>query len=290
MKLHHHDHAEVLTSLNASYYISMALNFGFVIVEAGVGIAAHSMGLLSGAGHKLFDVFWLFLAMLAFKLAKSRPDKKFTYGHRKTSILIALINSLILFAAVCVVIYESILKFSSPSPVNGTAISWTAGAGIIVSGVSALLMMQYQKKDINTRGVFLHMSTDALVSAGMVVSGIVINLTGLNVIDPIISLAISVVILYNTVKLMISSFRMSIDGVPENIDYDEIENIIRSREGVENLSELRIWPVSITETALTVHLVVSRSSDRDKVVALVRKSLSDRGISLITIETEEAAC
>ena len=154
--LHHqHGQAKRLTSLNYTYYIAIGLNLAFVILEALIGLSYNSLGLLSDAGHKLLDVFSLLIALVAFKLTASRPTKRYTYGFRKTSVLISLFNALVLMAAVCVIIAESIEKLGNPVEVSGAAISWTAGAGIIVSGLSALLLMRHQKGDINTRGAFL---------------------------------------------------------------------------------------------------------------------------------------
>ena len=253
--LHHrHGQARRLTSLNYTYYIAIGLNLAFVILEAVIGLSYNSLGLLSDAGHKLLDVFSLLIALVAFKLTASRATKRYTYGFRKTSVLISLFNSLVLMAAVCVIIAESIEKLGNPGEVSGAAISWTAGAGILVSGVSALLLMRHQKGDINTRGAFLHMATDALVSFGVVVSGIIISVSGWNFIDPAISMAVAAVILVNTLRLLVESFRMSVDAVPAGIDYDNVCGLLASAPGVLEVEELHIWPVSIFDTALTAHV------------------------------------
>lgn len=185
-----------------AYLVSIALNAGFVILEVAVGLVFHSLGLLSDAGHKLIDVFALVIALVGFRLARRQDGKD--YG--KVSAGIALFNALILLVAVVIIILESIGKFSEPEPVNGAAISWTAGVGILVSGLSAWLLMRL-REDINTRAAFLHMATDSLLSLGVVISGIVISLTGLHVIDPIVSLVIAAVILFNTVRLLRDALR-----------------------------------------------------------------------------------
>lgn len=284
MHQHHHHIAEPVTSLSAAYYVAIALNLGFVAVEATVGIVYNSLGLLSDSGHKLLDVLALIVSLLAFKLAKSRPDKHFTYGYRKASVLIAVLNAALLLVAVCVIIYESIVKFANPAPVDGAAISWTAAAGIIINSIGAILMMRHQKSDINTRGAFLHLATDALVSVGVVFAGIVISLTGWNVIDPIISLVIALVILVNTGKLLIEGVRMSIDAVPYGISYDDVKSIILAQDGVGEVRNLHIWPVSITETALTAELVVDDFSRAEMIDDNVRAALKALGISQITLE------
>ena len=188
--------------LDRAYLVSIALNAGFVILEVVVALIFRSLGLLSDAGHKLIDVFALVIALVGFRLARRQDGRD--YG--RISAGIALVNALILLVAVVIIICESIWKFSSPEPVNGAAISWTAGVGILVSGLSAWLLMRH-REDINTRAAFLHMATDSLLSLGVVISGIVISLTGLHVIDPIVSLVIAAVILFNTVRLLRDALR-----------------------------------------------------------------------------------
>lgn len=284
--MEHHSHAHhihAVESLNVVYYIAIALNFGFVIVEALAGVYSNSTGLLSDAGHKMIDVFSLLIALLAFRLAASKPSSRYTYGYRKASVLISLFNALLLVCAVCVIVFESVSKLMEPAPVNGAAVSWTAAAGILVSGIGALLMMRFQKKDINTRGAFLHMATDSLLSLGVVISGIVISLSGLYVIDPIVSLVIAAVILYNSVRLLGESVRMIIDGVPRGVDYDAVKSLVAGCGGVKAVEELHVWAVSINQTALTARVAVD--GDAGAVRRTLHEELEKRGFSPVTIET-----
>lgn len=284
--MEHHSHAHhihAVESLNVVYYIAIALNFGFVIVEALAGVYSNSTGLLSDAGHKMIDVFSLLIALLAFRLAASKPSSRYTYGYRKASVLISLFNALLLVCAVCVIVFESVSKLMEPAPVNGAAVSWTAAAGILVSGISALLMMRFQKKDINTRGAFLHMATDSLLSLGVVISGIVISLSGLYVIDPIVSLVIAAVILYNSVRLLGESVRMIIDGVPRGVDYDAVKSLVAGCGGVKAVEELHMWAVSINQTALTARVAVD--GDAGAVRLTLHEELEKLGFSPVTIET-----
>lgn len=182
--------------LRRAYRITIALNAAFMAAEAAIGVASQSLGLVSDAGHKLADTLMLVLALVGFRLSQHEERKA-----RRISALIALINSVLLGVAVCIIIRESILKFSAPVDVDGTIISWTAGVGILVSGLGAWLLMRH-RTDINTRAAFLHLATDSLLSLGVVVSGIVIRLTGASVIDPIVSLVIASVLLFNTLRLL----------------------------------------------------------------------------------------
>lgn len=284
--MEHHSHAHhihAVESLNVVYYIAIALNFGFVIVEALAGVYSNSTGLLSDAGHKMIDVFSLLMALFAFRLAASKPSSRYTYGYRKASVLISLFNALLLVCAVCVIVFESVSKLMEPAPVNGAAVSWTAAAGILVSGISALLMMRFQKKDINTRGAFLHMATDSLLSLGVVISGIIISLSGLYVIDPIVSLVIAAVILYNSVRLLGESVRMIIDGVPRGVDYDAVKSLVAGCVGVKAVEELHVWAVSINQTALTARVAVD--GDAGAVRRTLHEELGKLGFSPVTIET-----
>ena len=285
---HHHHHAAAadLTSLRGIYWISIALNLAFVFVEAGVGLWKGSLGLLSDAGHNLSDVFSLVLAMIAFRLAATHRTKKFTYGYRKGSILISLLNAVILLVAVGAILVESIHKLREPAPIDGGAVAWTAGVGILVNGLTAFLLMKHQKNDINARGAFLHMAADTLVSVGVVISGILIALTGWTVIDPIIGLVVALVILVSTWRLLAESIRMSMDAVPENIDVDAVTQKMESEPGVQSIHHLHIWPISTTETALTAHVVVSEGAEPEEVVHGLKHALRDLSIRHATLETE----
>ena len=283
---HHHHHTHAIEKLSTIYIVAVALNLAFVIVEAVAGIVGNSIGLLSDAGHNLSDVFSLVLAMIALKLASSHATKRFTYGHRKASVLISLLNAIILLVAVGAIIVESIEKFFNPTEVNGTLIIWTAAVGIVINGLTAWALSRQQKHDINTRGAFLHMLADTLVSIGVVVSGVVINLTGWTIVDPIIGLVIAVVILVSTWELLSESLRMSTDAVPEGFDVDEIAKKIESQEGVLNVHHVHIWAISTTETALTCHIVIPEATMLEEVTNRVKHLLDELGIHHSTLELE----
>ena len=287
---HHHDHAHVhqLESLNGVYIFSIVLNLLFVAVEVTMGFFSNSLGLISDAGHNLGDVFSLLLAMIAFKLSLSHSTRRYTYGYKKSSVLISLLNAIILLVAVGAIIIESIHKFANldTASVNGAVVSWTAGVGIVINGLTAWLLSRNSKHDINTRGAFLHMLADTLVSVGVVISGIVISLTGWNVIDPIVSLIISGVILVSTWKLLSESLRLSIDAVPEDIDPDQINEAICACEGVSGVHHVHIWPISTTENALTAHVVITDTARMHEIGEAIKEELTHRGISHSTLEME----
>lgn len=275
-----------IDSLNGIFIASIVLNLAFVAVEAAVGFWQDSLGLISDAGHNLSDVFSLVLAMIAFRLAKVHSSRKFTYGYKKSTVLISLLNAIILLVAVGAIVIESIHKFSSPSPINGAAVSWTAGVGIVINGITAWLLMKNQKHDLNVRGAFLHMAADTLVSVGVLASGIVISVTGFSFIDPIVSLVIAFVILVSTWHLLSESLRLSLDGTPEGIDMDKVEAALSGEDGVKDVHHIHVWAISTTEVALTAHLVLAHDADAEIVKKNVKHNLSGIGITHATLETE----
>ena len=283
---HHHHHSHAIEKLSTIYIVAVALNLAFVIVEAVVGVVGNSIGLVSDAGHNLSDVFSLLLAMIALKLASSAATKRFTYGYRKASVLISLLNAIILLVAVGAIIVESVRKFMHPADVNGTLIIWTAAIGIVINGLTAWVLSRQQQHDINTRGAFLHMLADTLVSIGVVISGVVINLTGWTLIDPLIGMVIAVVILFSTWSLLAESLRMSTDAVPEGFDVEEVKQKIEGQEGVLNVHHVHIWPISTTETALTCHVVIPSSDRLEEVTDRVKHLLDSLGIHHSTLEME----
>ena len=283
---HHHHHTAPTQSLNGIFIFSIVLNVLFVLIEAGVGFWQDSLSLLSDAGHNLSDVFSLLLVLVAFRLAKVHSNEHFTYGYRKSTVLISLLNAVILLVAVGAIVIESIHKFSEPAQVNGIAVSWTAGVGILINGLTAMLLMHGQKSDLNVRGAFLHMLADTLVSVGVVISGIVIYYTGWNIVDPIVSLVIAAVILISTWELLSDSLRLAVDGIPEGVDKKEIEQELLENEHVSEVHHVHIWAISTTETALTAHVVVDDLANWPQVSHQLKHELSEHGIAHATLEPE----
>lgn len=286
---HHHHHAEV-KSLNGIFIFSIALNLLFVGIEAVVGLLENSLSLLSDAGHNLSDVFSLVLVLVGFWLSKVHSTKRYTYGLKKSTVLISLLNAIILLVAVGAIVIESIHKFSEPVEVNGAAVTWTALAGIVINGLTVLLLMRGQKSDINVRGAFLHMMADTLVSAGVVVSGVVITMTGWNVVDPIVSLVIAAVILVSTWHLLSESLKLSLDGTPEGIDIDKVVETMCGCGHVTGVHHVHVWAISTTRNALTGHVVVDDISAMEETKEEIKRKLREAGIAHATIEIESAGC
>ena len=283
---HQHSHTINAESLNKAFIIGIVLNLAFVVIEFAAGFWFDSLALLSDAGHNLSDVVSLVLALLAFRLAKVKANERYTYGYKKSTILVSLLNAVILLVAVGAIVIESIHKLSNPAVVPGGAIAWVAGVGVLINAFTAFLFMKDKEKDLNVKGAYLHMAADALVSVGVLVAGIVISRTGWYIIDPIIGLIVAVVILISTWNLLHDSLRLTLDGVPTSIDSQKVVEAIRALPGVDDVHHIHIWAISTTENALTAHIVLKQAEDMQEVKHLIRHRLEDFGIGHATLEFE----
>lgn len=283
---HEHHHDIDVSNLNSAFILGIVLNTAYVVVEAVYGLIYNSMGLLSDAGHNLSDVAMLIIAMVAFKMSQRKPTERYTYGYRKMTVQASLINALLLCVAVGAILVESISKLIHPEAVDGDAVAWVAGVGVVVNGITAWLFMRDKNRDLNAKGAFLHMAADALVSVGVVVSGIIIHFTGLYVIDPIIGIVIAIIVGWSTKDLLQKSMRMSLDAVPDGIDYEKVRQAISDVPGVKSVHHLHIWPLSTTVTAMTTHVIISDPLEMDNVINDIRKKMQSMGIKHSTIETE----
>ncbi len=286
---HHHDHAQRISSLSRAFVVGIVLNLLFVAVEATVGLWYGSLGLLSDAGHNLSDVASLLLAMLAFRLAQVRPTARYTYGYKKSTVLISLLNSVILLVAVGVIVAECIGRIRHPAPLEGGAIAWTAGVGVVINAFTAWLFMKDKDRDLNVKGAYLHMAADALVSVGVVVSGLVISWTGWSIVDPVVGLVVAAVIVVSVWSLTRDSLRLSLDGVPRGIELEDVERTMRGVEGVAAVHHIHIWAISTTENALTAHVVLRDGTCMSEVKRMLKEALRARGIGHATLEFESAA-
>lgn len=283
---HQHSHAINAESLNKAFIIGIVLNLAFVVIEFAAGFWFDSLALLSDAGHNLSDVVSLVLALLAFRLAKVKANERYTYGYKKSTILVSLLNAVILLVAVGAIVIESIHKLNNPAVVPGGAIAWVAGVGVLINAFTAFLFMKDKEKDLNVKGAYLHMAADALVSVGVLVAGIVISRTGWYIIDPIIGLIVAVVILISTWNLLHDSLRLTLDGVPTSIDSQKVVKAIRALPGVDDVHHIHIWAISTTENALTAHIVLKQPEGMQEVKHLIRHRLEDFGIGHATLEFE----
>ncbi len=285
---HGHDHAP--KDFGRAFAIGTALNLAFVIVEAGYGVATGSMALLADAGHNLSDVAGLLIAWGASSLGRVTPKGRYTYGFRSSTIVAALLNALLLIVAIVWIAVEAVQRFFEPQPVAGGTVMIVAAIGIVINTATALLFVSGRKNDINIRGAFLHMAADAGVSAAVVIAGFFMLRTGLAWIDPLTSLLIVAVIAFGTWGLLRDSVNMILHAVPRGIDPTSIAAFLLGSKGVQSIHDLHIWPVSTTETALTVHLLVPSGYPGDAFTAGLSAALKDRfGIDHATIQIETDA-
>lgn len=271
---HTHEHTHTIPHGKA-FAIGIGLNLIFVAVEVFYGLLANSSALLADAGHNASDVLGLVFAWTAAWLATIKPKGKYTYGLRKTTILVSILNAILLFGAVAAIGWDAVEKLQNPQPVGGKQVMIVAGIGVVINTFTALLFMKGQKHDLNIRAAFLHMAADAAVSLGVVISGLLILLTGKNWIDPVMSFIIIAVILWGTWQLFSDSVNLALDAVPKNIDVEKVRNFIAAKNGVENLHDLHIWAMSTTQIALTAHLVMPGGND-DRFITTLQNELKEK--------------
>ncbi|WP_326525124.1 cation diffusion facilitator family transporter [Sphingomonas sp.] len=290
---HGHGHSHAPKDFGRAFAIGTALNLGFVIVEGTFGILADSVALLADAGHNLSDVLGLLIAWGAATLAKRPASARYTFGLKSSSILAALANAILLLLAVGAILWETLRRLGDPPPVQGMTVVVVATIGIAINVGTALLFARGRHGDLNIRGAYLHMAVDALVSAGVVVAGLLILWTGFVWIDPLVSLVIVGVILWGTWGLFRDSLGMALQAVPPGIDPAKVAATLEGLPGVARLHDLHIWPMSTTENALTAHLVMPGGHPGDAFLNDLQHRLDhDFGIGQATvqIETGEDGC
>jgi len=287
-ELHSH-HAEPLTNVGTAFVYGIILNFLFVIIEIIAGLYVNSLSLLSDAGHNLADVALLALSLLAFRLAKAKPNEQYTYGYSKTTILVALLNAVVLLVSIGAIVYEAAHRFFNPEPLPGKMIALVAGIGIIINSSTALLFFRQKDKDLNVKSAYLHLLSDAMVSFAIVIGGIIMFYTNYFWIDAALSMLIAIVILMTTWNLLKSSLRLSMDAVPDNITIEKVKAEAEKVEGVKNIHHIHLWAISTTRNALTAHVVVDKNKSLvqiENIKQQVKHTLEHLNIHHATLEVE----
>lgn len=288
---YHHNHSHDINPENVgqAFRWGIALNVTYVLIEFGYGFFTNSLALLADAGHNLSDVGSLALSLVAFRLARKKSTKKYTYGYRKGTVLASLANAVLLLIVVGGIGFEAINRFMHPQPSQGNIVAWVAAIGVVINAFSAWLFFKGKEHDLNVKGAYLHLLSDALVSVGVVITGIIIAYTNWQWLDPVISMVIMVVILTGTWGLLRESLALSMDGVPENIDRDEVILLIKNVPGVLEVNHVHIWAISTTENALTAHIGIAADMDMDEIGNLkheIRHQLEHQKITHATLEME----
>ncbi len=282
----HGGHSHAPTNFGTRFLLAAALNGMFIIAEVIFGLRANSLALLADAGHNFSDAIGLILAWAAWWLARKKPVTNFTYGYRGASIMAALFNAILLLIAIGGIVWEAVQRFAEPQVVAGGIVMWVAGGGILVNGFTAWLFMNGQS-DLNIKAAFSHLAADAVVSAAVVVSGLVMLLTGWGWLDPVLSLVVSAVIVWGTWGLLRDSVRLSLQGVPAHIDAPKVKAWLTALPGVVSVHDLHIWGMSTTEVALTVHLMMPAGHPGDAFLhSLCAELKSKHGIVHSTVQIE----
>jgi len=265
----------------------ISLNVIYIIIEAFYGLLIHSMSLIADAGHNLSDVLGLLLAWGATYLARSSATSKRTYGLRKSTILAAMFNSLLLLIVVGGISIEAFRKFLNPQPVQGKTMMLVAGIGVLVNALTAFFFFKGKESDLNIKAAFLHMAADAGVSLGVALGGLIIIFTGWMWVDPLLSLIILVVITMGTWDVLKKSLLLSMDAVPEHINPEDVRNYLNSLSGVTDVHDFHIWAMSTTEYALTAHINIPFPESNDNFLMETAEALNNKfGISHTTIQIE----
>jgi cobalt-zinc-cadmium efflux system protein len=290
---HGHSHAGLPRDFSTAFAIGTALNLGIVVLQASYGLIAHSTALLADAGHNLSDVLGLIVAWGAAGLGRRPTTARYTYGLRGSSIIAALFNAVFLLVVLGGIAWEAIQRFARPVEVHGTTVMVVAGIGIVVNGISAWLFASGRKTDLNVRGAFLHMLSDALVSFGVLCAGALIVITGWTWLDPVATLIIVATIVYGTWGLLRDSVGMVMAAVPPGINPDRVRDFLSALPGVSRIHDLHIWPMSTSETALTCHLVMPAGHPGDEFIVCIAEELQQQfSIAHATVQieiTEDAA-
>lgn len=273
---HQHDHSHAPRSFGAAFAIGITLNTLFVAVETIYGLQAHSLALLSDAGHNLSDVLALLLAWFATWLAGRKPSHRFTYGLRSSTILAALINACVLLVVMGGIAWEAVQRFSQPIAVNSTTVMIVAAVGVAINSITAFLFMSGRHQDLNIRGAFLHMAADAAISLGVVLAGWGMLSTGWLWLDPAVSLVLVAVIVAGTWNLLRESAGLALHAAPAGLNPAAVREYLLQLPGVSQVHDLHIWAMSTTESALTAHLVVPAGYPGDAFLARVACELHER--------------
>jgi cobalt-zinc-cadmium efflux system protein len=289
VKAHSHAHSHAPGNFGRAFAVGVTLNSAFVIAEVAYGLSAHSLALISDAGHNLSDVLALGAAWGAIKLAQSRPTARRTYGLRRSTILAALANAATLLFVTGAITIEALSRFRNPPAVNTSTIIWVAAVGVVINGVTAAMFSAGRKDDINIRSAFAHLSADAVIAFGVVLTGVAIFYTGWRWLDPAVSIVIGVMIAAATWRLLKESVDLAMDVVPAHIDPVAVEKYLASLPEVTAVHDLHIWAMSTTEVCLTAHIVTSRSTLDDAWLASARRELHSRFLihhSTLQVEQE----
>ncbi|GAB4290182.1 MAG: cation diffusion facilitator family transporter [Roseovarius sp.] len=284
-----HPRAEV-PDLDPAFRRAVGLNVAYVLIEGAAGFVTGSLALLADAAHNLTDVAGLLIAWGAAALARRAGTRRHTFGYGRATILAAMVNAIAILIGVVLVIWEAVQRFAAPVEVPGLTVLLVALVGIGVNAGSARLFMAAQGHDLNARGAFVHMAADAAVSGAVVLAAGGILWTGWLWLDPLVAVAVSLLIARTAWSLFSESLRLGLDGVPAGVDSQAVAAFIAAQPGVRDVHDLHVWALSTTRTALAAH-VVWDGADADVFLNRLSEALQRRfGIGHVTLQLEGTPC
>jgi cobalt-zinc-cadmium efflux system protein len=293
MQHHHHDgHAHEVSDVTRAFVWGIVLNAAYVLIEFGIGWWNSSLALITDAGHNATDVLSLLLSLFAFRMLKVKATEHYTYGLKKSTILASLMNAILLVVAVGAVFYAGIERLQRPVSLPGLQISLVALAGVVVNACSAFLFFRGKDSDINIRGAYLHLLSDALVSLAVVIGGVLIWYTRFAWIDAVLSFLVGLIILRSTWSLLNDSIRLALDGIPRGIELEKIREVIQKHPEVVNVHHIHVWAISSRQNAMTAHLVLTEN-DISLFADLkhrIKHELEHLNVHHVTLEVELQEC
>ena len=272
--------------------ISLVVTLAYIVLLLLAGLRAHSLALLSEAGHNLSDFLALLLSWGAVYLAGRPPDARKTFGYHRAGVLVAFVNGLTLVLISFYIWYEAFRRLQNPTDVEAGYMIWVAAAGVVMNGAIALVLMRGHR-DINLRSALLHEIGDTLSTAAVIAGGIAIVVTGQRWIDPALSVGIGVMILWSSIGIIRESLNILLEGTPRGMDLERIELCIREISGVNDVHDLHVWSIGSDTHSLSCHVAIADqpASECESILAAIREELDRRfHIHHTTIQFELAAC
>ncbi len=280
---HQHNHQQTGRYL----LVALVLTLGFAAVEAAAGWWSGSLALLGDAGHMVTDAFALGLAALAARIAQRPPSRRHSYGMGRAEVVAALVNGLLMLVVVIGIVVEAIERLRAPQPVIGGAVMIVAGIGLAIN-IVVIMLLSRGERTLNIRGALLHVMGDLLGSVAALLSGAVIYFTGWTPVDPILSIFISLLILFSSVRLMRDALHVIMEGVPAHLDLHAIgQAMVSDAAGVQSVHDLHVWSVSSGTVALSAHVMIEDMSHWEEILLGLRRLLRERfGIEHVTLQPE----
>lgn len=264
----------------------MIVTLSFAFVEAIGGYYANSLALMSDAVHMFTDSFSILLALWMAKISQLPADKNHSYGHGRADTIGALLNSLFMFVVIGFIVYEAIQRIISPSEVDGLNVLIIATVGGLMNGV-ALFFLQKHTHSLNTRGAFLHVIGDLLGSIATVIAGLIIYIWGWNIVDPILSIVVCLILIPTAYQLSKKSIHILMEGVPEHLNYEKVGDALSKVDGIVSIHDLHIWTMNADTTALSSHVLIKNMKQWDNVLLNSQKMLAEKfNIIHITLQPE----